>query len=87
MKACMHRIPSGEGVRGTSWPAEWPLRVESTPAWMNSTKGVFGKPLSEDFRADTDHWKRVVQKSYLEGLDIDWKSVRKVMDMKAGYGG
>ncbi|KAG0621314.1 hypothetical protein M758_3G010500 [Ceratodon purpureus] len=88
MKACMHKIPSGEGVRGTSWPADWPLRVESTPTWLSSTEaGVYGKPAAEDFRSDTDHWKRVVHKSYMQGLGIDWTSVRKVMDMKAGYGG
>lgn len=88
MKACMHKIPTGEGARGTSWPSAWPVRVEATPAWLSSTeKGVYGKPASEDFRSDANHWKRIVQKSYMQGLGIDWNSVRKVMDMKAGYGG
>lgn len=88
MKACMHRIPSGEGARGTSWPPEWPVRVESTPSWLRDTgKGVYGKPAAEDFQSDLEHWRRVVAKSYMQGLDIDWKFVRKVMDMKAGYGG
>lgn len=88
MKACMHRIPVGKGSRAASWPVEWPLRVDATPAWLSSTeKGIFGKPQVEDFEADAKHWKRVVEKSYMKGLGIDWNSIRKVMDMKAGYGG
>lgn len=88
MKACMHKIPTGEGARATSWPPEWPVRVESTPSWLSSTeKGVYGKPAAEDFQSDAAHWRRVVAKSYIQGLEIDWNSVRKVMDMKAGYGG
>lgn len=88
MKPCLHNIPEGEGVRGTSWPEEWPVRVESTPSWLSATdKGIYGKPAAEDFQADTNHWKHVVSKSYLEGVGINWTSIRNVMDMKAGYGG
>lgn len=88
MKPCLHKIPEGEGVRGTSWPEEWPVRVESTPSWLSATdKGIYGKPVAEDYRADTNHWKHVVSKSYLDGVGINWTSIRNVMDMKAGYGG
>lgn len=88
MKPCLHKIPEGKGARGTSWPEEWPVRVESIPSWLSTTdKGIYGKPVAEDFRVDTEHWKHVVSKSYLEGVGIDWTSIRKVMDMKAGYGG
>jgi len=84
----MHKIPTGEGARGSSWPSEWPVRVQSTPSWLSSTeKGIFGKPAAEDFQSDAAHWKRVVAESYIRELGIDWNSVRKVMDMKAGYGG
>lgn len=79
MKACMHKIPTGEGARATTWPPEWPVRVESMPFWLNST--------AKDFQADAAHWKLAVEKSYIQGSDIDWNSVRKVMDMNAGYGG
>jgi hypothetical protein len=88
MKACIHKLPTTEGARATSWPAEWPLRVESTPAWLSSSeRGIYGNPVAEEYRADTEHWKRIIEKSYLQGLGIQWSSVRNVMDMKAGYGG
>ncbi|KAF3791658.1 putative methyltransferase [Nymphaea thermarum] len=41
----------------------------------------------ENFFADTEHWKAVVSKSYLDGLGVDWSSVRGIMDMKTIYGG
>lgn len=88
MKACIHKLPSGEGARGTVWPAEWPIRVEATPSWLSATTpGIYGKPAAEDYRMDTDHWKRVIEKSYLQGVGINWDNIRNVMDMKAGYGG
>uniref|UniRef100_M8CR38 Methyltransferase n=1 Tax=Aegilops tauschii TaxID=37682 RepID=M8CR38_AEGTA len=33
------------------------------------------------------HWRRVMDKSYLNGLGVDWSRVRNVMDMRAAYGG
>ena len=36
---------------------------------------------------DHNHWKAVVEKSYLDGLGIDWSNIRNVMDMRAVYGG
>ncbi|CAM6019141.1 unnamed protein product [Sphagnum balticum] len=87
MKACIHKIPIGEGSR-SEWPADWPLRVDTPPLLLsNSSKGIYGKPAVEDYEFDTDHWKHVIQKSYLEGVGVDWSTVRNVMDMKAGYGG
>ncbi|KAG0610431.1 hypothetical protein M758_7G064800 [Ceratodon purpureus] len=88
MKACIHKLPTTEGARATSWPAEWPPRVDSTPSWLSpSEKGIYGNPVVEEFRADSEHWKRIIEKSYLQGLGINWSSIRNVMDMKAGYGG
>ncbi|XP_071703478.1 probable methyltransferase PMT25 [Rutidosis leptorrhynchoides] len=88
LEACMHKIPVDASVRGTKWPKMWPERVMSPPYWLKSTDiGVYGKPAPEDFTANYEHWKRVVSKSYLNGLGIDWTSVRNIMDMRSIYGG
>ncbi|KAK4276588.1 hypothetical protein QN277_014718 [Acacia crassicarpa] len=78
MKSCLHSVPSGIEQHGAEWPEEWPKRIESYPDWMNN---------KEKLVADTNHWKAVVNKSYLNGMGIDWSSIRNVMDMKAVYGG
>lgn len=88
MKSCLHKVPTGDGERGTVWPEDWPLRLEKAPFWLNNMQvGIYGKQAAIDFTSDTDHWKRVVTKSYLTGLGINWSAVRNVMDMKAVYGG
>ncbi|KAI3926768.1 hypothetical protein MKW92_011020 [Papaver armeniacum] len=78
MKTCLHTIPASIEQRGTEWPEEWPKRLETFPEWLGNT----GK-----LAADTEHWKAVVEKSYLVGLGINWSNVRNIMDMKAIYGG
>lgn len=88
LEACMHKVPVEESERGAKWPEQWPLRAETTPYWLKSSQvGVYGKAAPEDFSADYEHWKRVVNKSYLQGMGITWSKVRNVMDMKAVYGG
>ncbi|CAL5040885.1 unnamed protein product [Urochloa decumbens] len=88
LNSCMHRVPTVPSERGARWPAEWPRRVRTPPYWLDATRaGVYGKPEPEDFTVDYDHWRRVVDKSYLNGLGIDWSRVRNVMDMRAAYGG
>ena len=88
LQSCMHRVPVDPSERGSQWPQEWPNRVQVPPYWLNNTQvGVYGNPASEDFRKDYEHWKRVVRKSYLNRLGIDWSHVRNVMDMRAVYGG
>ncbi|XP_076900403.1 putative methyltransferase PMT24 [Bidens hawaiensis] len=88
LEACMHKVPTDKSVRGSKWPETWPQRVESPPYWLKSSEvGVYGKPGPEDFTTDYENWKRVVSKSYLKGLGIDWSSVRNVMDMRSIYGG
>ncbi|KAH7847393.1 hypothetical protein Vadar_025593 [Vaccinium darrowii] len=73
---------------GSQWPEQWPLRLEKPPYWLLSSQiGVYGMAAPEDFSTDYAHWKRVVTKSYLNGLGISWSTVRNVMDMKAIYGG
>ncbi|EEF46058.1 ATP binding protein, putative [Ricinus communis] len=88
LQACMHKVPVDSAERGSQWPEEWPARLQQAPYWMMSSKvGVYGKPEPEDFAADYEHWKRVVSKSYLNGIGIKWSSVRNVMDMRSIYGG
>ena len=88
LEACMHKVPTDPSERGSQWPEQWPSRAEKTPYWLSSSQvGVYGKPAPEDFSADYQHWKRVVTKSYLNGIGISWSSVRNVMDMRSVYGG
>ncbi|CAI9763408.1 unnamed protein product [Fraxinus pennsylvanica] len=88
LQACMHKVPTDSSERGSQWPEQWPARLEKSPYWLLSSQvGVYGKPAPEDFAADYEHWKNVVNKSYLNGLGIKWSTVRNVMDMRAVYGG
>ncbi|CAN6176806.1 unnamed protein product [Urochloa humidicola] len=88
LNSCMHRVPTAPSERGARWPVEWPRRVRTPPYWLDASRaGVYGKPEPEDFTVDYDHWRRVVDRSYLNGLGIDWSRVRNVMDMRATYGG
>ncbi|KAK4416661.1 putative methyltransferase PMT26 [Sesamum alatum] len=88
LQSCMHKVPVAPSERGSQWPEQWPARVGKPPYWlMSSEVGVYGKPAPEDFVADYEHWKRVVSNSYLNGLGINWSTVRNVMDMRAVYGG
>ena len=88
LEACMHTAPEDTTQRGSQWPEQWPARLEKPPFWLSSSQtGVYGKAAPDDFSADYEHWKRVVTKSYLNGLGINWAFVRNVMDMKAVYGG
>ncbi|KAL1831272.1 hypothetical protein ACET3Z_000923 [Daucus carota] len=88
LQVCMHKIPENETERGSRWPEQWPARLEKPPYWLLSSQvGVYGKPAPDDFVADYEHWKRVVSKSYVSGLGINWSTVRNVMDMRAVYGG
>ncbi|XWS44687.1 hypothetical protein CRYUN_Cryun15aG0069000 [Craigia yunnanensis] len=87
LQTCMHKVPVDASERGSQWPEQWPARLEKSPYWLLSSQvGVYGKAAPEDFAADNEHWKRVV-KSYINGMGINWSSVRNVMDMRAVYGG
>ncbi|KAL9313675.1 hypothetical protein ACSQ67_019127 [Phaseolus vulgaris] len=61
--------------------------VGETPYWINSQAGVYGRAASVEFTADYKHWKNVLSHTYLNGMSINWSSVRNVMDMRAAYGG
>ncbi|KAK7383041.1 hypothetical protein VNO78_28706 [Psophocarpus tetragonolobus] len=78
IQTCLHTIPSGIEQHGAEWPEEWPKRLESYPEWVNNKEKVV---------ADTNHWNAIVNKSYINGLGINWTSIRNVMDMKSIYGG
>ncbi|WOK99568.1 putative methyltransferase PMT28 [Canna indica] len=79
IKSCLHKVAAAIEERGTDWPEEWPKRLETFPDWLADLQGKL--------TADHEHWKAIVDKSYLGGLGIDWSSIRNVMDMKAIYGG
>ncbi|XP_020571524.1 probable methyltransferase PMT24 [Phalaenopsis equestris] len=88
LQACIHKLPVDPTLRGSHWPDKWPQRLETPPYWLNSSHvGVYGKPGPEDFRDDYNHWKKVVSKSYINGMGINWSNVRNVMDMRSVYGG
>ncbi|KAL2458098.1 putative methyltransferase PMT28 [Forsythia ovata] len=78
LKTCLYVIPEAIEQRGTEWPEVWPKRLNTFPDWMNNR---------ERLTADSEHWKAVVNRSYLTGLDVDWSTIRNVMDMKAINGG
>lgn len=84
----MHKAPIDPVIRGSQWPELWPKRLETPPYWLNGSQiGLYGQVLPVEFKVDYNHWKRVVGKSYLSGLGINWSNVRNVMDMRAIYGG
>ncbi|KAI3669537.1 hypothetical protein L6452_40774 [Arctium lappa] len=88
LQACMHKVPMMDTERGSRWPDEWPERVQKPPYWLNKSQmGIHGKPAPDDFKADYEHWKWVVTKSYMSDLGINWSNIRNVMDMRAVYGG
>ncbi|CAK9171500.1 unnamed protein product [Ilex paraguariensis] len=88
LQSCMHKVPVESSERGSQWPEQWPARLEKPPYWLLSSEvGVYGKPAPEDFTEDYAHWKRVVSKSYISGMGINWSTVRNAMDMRSIYGG
>ncbi|XP_042018389.1 probable methyltransferase PMT28 [Salvia splendens] len=78
LKTCLHTVPEAIEQHGAEWPAEWPKRLHTFPEWMNNR---------EKLTADSEHWKSIVNKSYLVGMDIDWSTIRNILDMKAISGG
>ncbi|KAL8244214.1 hypothetical protein R6Q59_010472 [Mikania micrantha] len=77
INSCLHPIPSAIEERGTEWPEEWPKRLQAFPDWMNNR---------DKLTSDTEHWKAIVEKSYLTGMGINWSTIRNVMDMHAIFG-
>ncbi|KAJ0963313.1 hypothetical protein J5N97_028435 [Dioscorea zingiberensis] len=79
VKPCLHKVPVAIEERGSDWPEEWPKRLEAFPEWLGDSRAKL--------TADDEHWRAIINKSYLNGMGIDWTTVRNVMDMKAIYGG
>lgn len=77
INSCLHPIPSAIEERGTEWPEEWPKRLHTFPDWMNNR---------EKLVSDSQHWKAIVDKSYLTGMGINWSTIRNVMDMHSIFG-
>ncbi|KAL5704614.1 tRNA 4-demethylwyosine synthase (AdoMet-dependent) [Ranunculus cassubicifolius] len=78
IKTCLNIIPEAIEQHGTEWPSEWPQRLQTFPEWIINR---------ENLLADTQHWKSIVDKSYLIGMGINWSNVRNIMDMRSIYGG
>lgn len=78
LDGCLPRLPN----YAQEWPSSWPDRLKSKPPSLIPEPDAV-----EIFNADTRHWSALVSDVYLGGLDINWSSVRNLMDMKAGYGG
>ncbi|XP_073220762.1 probable methyltransferase PMT27 [Cicer arietinum] len=86
LQACMHKVPVNKAERGARWPEVWPRRLQKAPYWLNNSQvGIYGKPASQDFAADTERWKNTVDE--LSNMGISWSNVRNAMDMRAVYGG
>ncbi|CAI9772207.1 unnamed protein product [Fraxinus pennsylvanica] len=78
LDSCLPPLPSF----ARKWPSSWPDRLDSKPRSLISEPDAV-----EIFNADNRHWSALVSEVYLGGLDINWSSVRSVMDMNTGYGG
>lgn len=88
LQTCIHKVPTGQSERGTLWPLHWPSRLQKPPYWLKDSEvGTPNAIASKKFVDDSDFWKQVIANSYLNGIGIDWSSVRNVMDMRASYGG
>ncbi|KAL6977506.1 hypothetical protein U1Q18_026305 [Sarracenia purpurea var. burkii] len=79
---CLAPLPVSSTGNSYSWPAPWPQRLSNKPPSLSAEGDA-----EEIFYEDTKHWSALVSDVYLEGLSINWSSVRNVMDMNAGYGG
>ncbi|CAI7843844.1 unnamed protein product, partial [Closterium sp. NIES-53] len=87
IQACMHRVPTKEKTRGVGWPVEGKDRLSVVPTWLEGVqKGIYGRRAAVEFDADKAHWLRAYR-TYLTEMEIEWASVRNVMDMDAHYGG
>ncbi|XP_052186479.1 probable methyltransferase PMT23 [Diospyros lotus] len=83
LDSCLASLPAGSTDNSYGWPSSWPKRLTSMPPSLSSIE----REAQENFNEDTKRWSALVSDVYLEGLAINWSSVRNVMDMNAGYGG
>ncbi|KAJ4978827.1 hypothetical protein NE237_009607 [Protea cynaroides] len=79
LRRCLPPLPQWDSGK---WPTPWPERLGSKAPRLSRD------PRAEEiFFEDTKHWSALVSDVYLDGLAINWSSIRNVMDMNAGYGG
>ncbi|XP_057510056.1 probable methyltransferase PMT23 [Actinidia eriantha] len=82
LEICLAPLPVAGTGSPYSWPAPWPKRLTSKPLGLSAERDA-----EEIFYDDTKHWSALVSDVYLEGLAINWSSLRNVMDMNSGFGG
>ncbi|CAN1325720.1 Probable methyltransferase PMT23 [Linum perenne] len=82
LRRCISRLPLDEEGNVMSWPVTWPYRLNSLPVSLPSKPGMV-----EQYKADNKRWEELVSDTYLMKLNVNWTSVRNIMDMNAGYGG
>ncbi|XP_071934465.1 probable methyltransferase PMT23 isoform X1 [Coffea arabica] len=82
LDGCLPPVPavSEDGIY--NWPAPWPERLNTKPSSLSKESDS-----QKNFMEDSNHWSALVSDIYLEGLTVNWSSIRNVMDMNAGYGG
>lgn len=62
-------------------PSSWPERLTDKPPSLIESDAI------ETYKVDTRHWSALVSDVYFGGININWSSVRNIMDMNAHYGG
>ncbi|KAJ1425341.1 putative S-adenosyl-L-methionine-dependent methyltransferase [Sesbania bispinosa] len=60
----------------------WPQRLTNIPPSLSTESDAGDK-----FYKDSKHWSDLVLDVYVDGLPINWSSIRNVMDMNAGFAG
>ncbi|GAB4827632.1 hypothetical protein Ancab_034516 [Ancistrocladus abbreviatus] len=78
LERCLPQLPPGANI----WPPSWPKRLTNTPVDLSAETNA-----QDMFVSDTKQWSKLVSEVYMNGLGINWTSVRNVMDMNAHYGG
>ncbi|XP_014504724.1 probable methyltransferase PMT23 [Vigna radiata var. radiata] len=82
LNSCLTPLPVDDKGNLQSWPKSWPQRLTSKPPSLPTDS------VSKDkFFKDSKRWSELVSDVYVNGLPINWSSVRNVMDMNAGYAG
>ena len=82
LSGCLTPLPVDSQGNLQSWPMPWPQRLTSKPP------GLFTESDAEEkFYKDSKHWSQLVPEVYMDGLSINWSSVRNIMDMNAAYAG
>ncbi|XP_015877447.2 probable methyltransferase PMT23 [Ziziphus jujuba] len=79
--SCISQLPTDSEGNLLRWPMPWPQRLNSQPPSLSGGETV------QTFYKDTKYWSALVPDVYLDGLSVNWSSVRNIMDMNAGFGG